>query len=137
MNREIKFRAWDSFNRIMYKENSKVIGSMFFYEENKDVINQNIYMQFTGLHDKNGVPIYESDLIYVNGQLMIVRKGYHVTDSTLELKGFELDLIYGHYAESPCGSWQLNLGTALNKYNTSVIGNEYSNLELLKQKDGN
>src|SRR5688572_23732234 len=60
-NRVIKFRAWtgeqmvspdyiDRYGRARWEENS--------VPERSDIV-----MQYTGLHDKNGVEIYEGDLL--------------------------------------------------------------------------
>ncbi len=126
MNREIKFRAWDKSEKIMYSSNC--INLLIYF--NGQLQSSNEYgkllgtintpkmkiMQYTGLKDKNGKEIYEADIIkntqgyleevaFVNGSFQTASIKY--PNANLHL----LDT-YSEYIE--------------------VIGNIYENPELLE-----
>jgi len=121
MQREIKFRAWDKFHKIMRNHEDINIWDRFMKD---DMSNQYApLMQYTGLKDKNGKEIYEGDIIeYCGSQLlesyMAVIKykdDRFVADWVDDSKLFRKDIFF----------WT-------KERKIQIIGNIYDNPELLE-----
>ena len=122
MSREIKFRAWDKHHNSM-----EYINDLYWFEENgiHDFNDDNyVFMQNTGLKDKNGKEIYDSDIVKVtwgSGKIVCYEVkyceslGYHYLRDTKNKEDDDIICIYD-YSQM------------------DVIGNVFDNPELLKNK---
>lgn len=131
MNREIKFRAWAKKEKAMLRNCGILTGPSVAWISQCDAgtaINPSSdkfkLMQYTGLKDKNGVGIYEWDL---------VKYGTDTIPYTVSWVNGGFILSATAHEAAPDGNHML-----LGKYNMAVIeviGNIYENPEFLQKGD--
>ncbi len=114
--RTIKFRAWDKRNKLMIHNIFSVseVGTpdLLYPLVPPDLI----WMQFTGLHDKNGKEIWEGDIVLDCGYRgnVIYSAPYFMLDSM------------------PYGGPAYGIELRMSGGRCEVLGNIYENPELLK-----
>ena len=131
--REIKFRAWNSNRWLDPEDFALTLAGSFMYHDyeagwrygGNDEYEDVKIMQYTGLKDKNGVEIYEGDIVDIDhpawterGEI-VFREGAF---AFMQLKDWpkERAVVYLHSVKFET-QWKLR-----------VIGNIYENPELVK-----
>ena len=129
MNREIKFRVWEKeqfgpHEREMYYVtlNELLFSDGYYLSSLGEEVDDNIVMQYTGLHDKNGKEIYEGDVVKAN-----------IRHKDIEIIG---------RVHMPKSCWVVTFKNPLNGYYNNrrtaefneleILGNIYENPNLLK-----
>ena len=142
MSRVIKFRAWDKKSNKMLQNNTKFViwedGSWTCkdgFTNDTLLINEDfaVLMQYTGLKDKNGVEIYEGDVVHISST-----NSCPSIDSSPKViewwNGmFCFDGGRGGDDKITFGWWVRSNDYSISLKQIEVIGNIYENPELLSQ----
>lgn len=112
--REIKFRAWDGEKMNTAFDLSQ--NPKYWWEGNKDYP----LMQYTGLKDKNGVEIYEGDILDEYGYVATFVDGSDNASLGLPMGWYEQRDDFESFRQLEVGDEKI------------VIGNIYENPELME-----
>ncbi len=119
MEREHKFKVWDSFLKKIYwphDNNPKA----WPYVNNGSITSHkgDILMQYIGLKDKNGIEMYHKDILKLDGidEPVVINWSYKCASFCLDKEGW----IFSHFFNEACNPDQCE-----------VIGNVYTNPELI------
>lgn len=136
--REMKFRIWDKTWKKFYYGELLSSGFKHTMNPNGPVGELTDWMQFTGLKDKNGKEIYESDVVkYFDEEFDREIVGYIIfKDGTykiaLEKEGKRPYIECFRFWNDGMHDWYTMENAEL--YNLEVIGNIHENKELVESK---
>ena len=115
MGREIKFRAWDKWEKRMIQPHNGDFIKWHSMSNWKDCLE---VMQFTGLKDKNDMEIYEGDIVRNIDGIAIVKYDELIASFVMEHK--EAVISFPHYFFSE---------PKQNKHTIEVVSNIYETPE--------
>ena len=147
MNREIKFRVWDTENqeffypdelRIQYNQIGWTADHYLDIDSYETKPEEYVLQQFTGLFDKNGKEIYEGDILNWESNSMSHRLGECKRIRTVEVMwdkksaAFVVVKKLSNNLLSPVTVWKMDANDFNGKpFIKEVIGNVFENKELL------
>lgn len=121
-NRKIAFRAWHKIlERMDYEPSVDCSGSEDYEINDAFSYSDLIFMQFTGLHDKTGKPIFEGDIVI-----------YKVFANENAIKG---EVKFSEKSASFYVSHGMNFRLITDRDEIEVIGNIYESSHLLKKDE--
>ena len=136
--RTIKFRAWDEQNKIMHNDFQFIKSGdegndWIVFTSDKQTLQDSIHpfenpyfgqqlkiMEYTGLKDKNGVKIFEGDIVKSKTNF------YNKPKEVITVIGWNDNIKNDSFGEP------LTLGYSILGYDLEIIGNIHQNSELLK-----
>lgn len=120
-NRVIKFRAWDG--KTMFRNESCKAQMMNPLNYETWSGNTLVWMQYTGLKDKNGVEIYEGDIFAA------WERSKYAVEWIKKNACFQLVWVSGDVGDSKT---RHHFDMLMAEYQFDKVGNIYENQELLK-----
>ena len=131
--RDIKFRAWDTWqNKYLQDENNLLINPFSGEQTTVEMgeiygnTDQYILEQYTGLKDKNGVEIYENDVVRMHVIVLSPDDKIGVVKYSPQY-GYSLHFTSGRMARQEY--WATG-----DKHKIEVIGNIHENEDLLEKQ---
>lgn len=163
MDREIKYRFWDKFNRNMHYQKGTLPPDLkrFFdnYNAHFEGGNGVDLMQYTGLKDKNGQEIYEGDIIKyksyhaskrwwskteeipkIKEEVQQQRDNYNVIHKVVKFREGKFMLGYNLDLSDVARGQKFDKGTGMTsdyenkQWDFEVVGNKFENPELLEDE---